>query len=215
MNQPYDPRNRYGDQSGWYHDPQAPGAYRQHDGLPAQPPAYSPPPSKLPMLVAAALVLVLAVGVTLFLVLRDERTVAAGGGGQPDTPSAIEVTQQFFQAVDDVDEKGMTEIARGDINDDIQDIVEQGGTDEVTFADGTLVDDGSKTVDDVKVAVVLWGLADVPGEYGGDLELSVGLLDDGDGYRVCSIDDDPGAGSIDELVVAWADEFEDYCDYEA
>jgi hypothetical protein len=245
MNQPYDPQTPYGDRYGGgnesygngagpqqhYGQPeygQQPdhgrqGAYGQPAqggygfGHPAQPPSHSPQPpkSKVPIAIAAGLVAVLGIGVTLFLVLRDDSTTGGGGGGRPTAP---EITAQFFQAVDDVDEDGMQAVARGDVLDDIEDIVDQGGTDVVTFTDGELIADRSKQTDDVEVAIVVWELDD-PTESDSSIQLSVGLLDDGDGYKVCYIDDpsdDIGKGddkAVDGLVDDWADEFAEHCDY--
>lgn len=197
---------------------QAPNQY----GHGQQPPR--PPKSRLPIFIAAGLVVVLAIGVTLFLVLRDDAKTAGGGGGGNDLPTAPEITTQFFQAVDDVDEDAMSAIARGDVLDDVDEIIEQGGTDLVTFADGELIADGAKQVDDVGIAVVVWEIED-PTESQNSFQLSVGLLDedDGDGYKVCYIDDPSGDtgeiskgddSAMDALVDDWEDEYAKRCDYQ-
>lgn len=234
MNQPYDPSSPYHEQYGGPYEPQAygsqgygpaqpgggyagvgqPGPGQPGYGYPQPPPPPQPPRSKLPIILAAGLVVVLAIGVTLFLVLRDGDSTAGGNGGgkEPGGSSPVEVTAQFFEAVDAVDEKVMNEIARGDMEDDVDDIIAQGGTDEVAFASGQVVDDASTKIDNVEIAVVVWDLTDVPDDLG-ETTLAVGLLDDGDGYQVCHIDD-ATSGGIDDMLDEWADEFEEYCDYQ-
>lgn len=195
-----------------YEPPGGQGGFGSDPGQP------QPPRSKVPMLVAAGLVVALAIGVTLFLVLRDDPKTPGGGGTA--APSAAEITGQFFQAVDDVDENDMKKVARGDMLDDIQEIIDEGGTEQVKFTDGESIADAAKQVDDVEIAVVVWELTDVPVGESDTIQLEVGLLDDGDGFKVCHIkdsdalidagDDEAAGGLVDD----WAAEYAEHCAYQ-
>lgn len=214
MNQPYPPAPGYGPPGQYPPGGPAPyGAAQQQPGYPQN--GYGPPPKKsnLPIWIAAGLVLALGIGVGLFFLLRGDDSGGSGPGPQA-APTPKEVTKSFFTAVDARDEEGMLDNARGDVEGDI-DLIMSGEADALglKFADGQSTDDAAKKVDDVELAVVVWKLNDVPDDLDTDeAELGVALLDDGDGFEVCAIDDVNGS-SAKEILEEFEGEFETACDY--
>lgn len=225
MNQPYQPGNPYG------HDPYPNEPYGQADpyaqqydvAYPAQQPyqAQQPaqyagpgqqPPKKsnLPMFIAAGLVVALAIGLTLFFVLRDDSKETAGGDPSS-LPTSKEVTESFFKAVDAKDEDKMRKLGRGDVEGDIDNIMDADTT-AVKFGDGKVIDSALKKVDGIRLAVVTWLVNDPPDGQEDDAELAVALLDDGDGFQICKIDGSDG-DSANETMSNFETDYESDCEY--
>lgn len=229
MSQPRDPNNRYDDPQFFVYVPQQhpgplqDGAPAQYGYRPADPalPAYRPADaygtarprsSWLPIYLASALVLLLAIGVTLFLALRDDATTSGGPEPVPDAPSAVDVTKAFLVAVDDQDEPAVKGMSRGEVLEELDEVLSAQDYD-IVLASGNLLDDAQKEVGDVEIAVVLWEVVDVPEDLADqETNLAVSLLDEGDGYQVCYVDDADGK-SITTLMSQWEDDFAQSCDY--
>lgn len=168
---------------------------------------YGPPPpqrSKLPIWIALGVVVALAAGIGLFFLLRDGDSgggTASGPSTTVSAPGPEEVTKSFFEAVDAMDEKGMQENARGEVEDDIEQIMDGGAEDlGISFSDGSATDSVTKEVDDIELAVVIWELQNLPDDFPSDQgELTVFLLDDGDGFKICQIDTPYGPEAKDVL----------------
>ncbi|WP_166741640.1 hypothetical protein [Cumulibacter soli] len=156
--------------------------------------------------------LVLAIVVALILVLRDPSTKAgapagSGPGGESDP---AEVTQSVMTALDDGDASAIAELSRGEVVVQLEQILDS-GTMGVTFGTGHVLDETSEDVDDGQIAIVVWEVVDVPTELDTyETYLVVGLLDDGDGYQVCHIDD-PMGESTSSLMSDWEDDYEMAC----
>lgn len=223
MSQPYPP----GPNGQGPHQPYADQyevSYPPQTGHPQQSQGYGPPPagqhpqpgpqrSKAPIWIAAGLVLALAIGLTVYFLVRG----GSGGEKKGETeaaPTPEEITKTFFTAVDAKDEQGMKDAARGDVEGDIDEIMDGGAeTLGVEFAKGKSTDDAAKKTDGVDLAVVVWELEDIPDDLDpGEVSLGVGLLDDGDGYQVCKIDETDGASAKD-ILQEFEDEYEEVCDY--
>lgn len=216
MNQPYRP-DPYGQQYEVSYPP--PPGYggpppSVHGSWPApqQQPAHSR--SKLPILVAAGVALLLVIGLTLFFVLRDSSATA--GGGAPGKAGPKSVVKSFFVAVDKLDEGDLKKYARGDLEDDLDDIMDGGAQQSgVEFANGTASDLATKKTDGLHLAVVLWSLDDVP-DYvdSDDFALVVALLDEGDGFQICKIESlEGGTESAADLLEEFEYDYESTCDY--
>lgn len=195
-----------------------PGPHGGGYGTPPPPPGGygAPPPSKLPIWIALGVVVALAAGIGLFFLLRDGDSggTTAGGSTTVSAPGPEEVTKSFFEAVDAMDEKGMKENARGEVEDDIQSIMDGDAEDlGVIFSEGQVIDSTSKEVDDVELAVVIWELDEMPEDVpAGDTGLAVMLLDEGDGYQVCQIDA-PYGPEADEVLDDFELSYEEDCEY--
>lgn len=204
----------YGPQYGGQPGPQ-PGPYGGQPG----PGGYGPPPqrSKLPIWIATGLVVALAAGLGLFFLLRDDDSgngTEAGSSTTVSAPGPEEVTMSFFEAVDAMDEEGMKDNARGEVEDDIDDIMDGEVQDlGVTFSEGNATDSATKEVDDVELAVVIWELDELPDDIPADqAELAVALLDDGDGFRICQIDA-PYESDAKDVLEEFELTYEDDCAY--
>jgi len=165
--------------------------------------------------IAAGVIVALAVGLSAFFLFRegDGKTAAGKPGSAGQDRTAEQVTKAFFEAVDDLDEKAMKDVTRGEVRDEIKYIMKSGGnTYGVVFGDGKVTDTADKQVGDASLAVVIWevvlDLPDVPSEAG---ELAVALLDDGDGFKICAVQED--TVDAEEAMEEFAGDFEEICDY--
>ncbi|WP_153505970.1 hypothetical protein [Cumulibacter manganitolerans] len=172
--------------------------------------------SRAPLGIAALAVLALAVGLTVLLLLRSPARVSGTGAAATTggASAAEQVTAEFFAAVDEKDEGAMKDRGRGDILEDIEMIVDgEPVPDGLHFAEGSATESTTAAVDGVRIAAVAWELDDPPEGITDDATLTVRLLDDGDGYRICDIDGS-GSASVAGVLKGFENEYEDICDYQ-
>ena len=159
------PPEGYGQQppAGYGHPSQGQYAGAQWQG--GQPPKKS---NKMLIIVAAVTVVVVGVATTLILLLT--------GGSDPK-----ETVEDFMAAVDAKDKSTITDLTRGDLSDDISSIL--GAESEIDFGSGTVGEVYEETVGKGDAAIVDFTLT----AQGETENVDILLLDDGDGYQLCSI----------------------------
>ena len=179
-----------------YAQPQAgygygqPGQYAA--GQPGTPWASEAPPkksnNKLPLIIAAAVVVVVGVATTLILVLT----------GGSDSKAAV---TDFMAAVDAKDKSTLSTLARGNMADQVSDIMTSGV--QFKYSEGSVGNVSETKISDGQVKGLPAGDAVVM-DYsltykGKSQKLQILLFDDGDGYQLCDVGECPTPNIKDDL----------------
>ncbi|GAB3295950.1 hypothetical protein EK0264_14655 [Epidermidibacterium keratini] len=181
--------------------------YEQQYGYgPAGPSGAPPKKSKAPIFIALGVVLLLAVGVTLFFVLRDNDNEADGGGGGTSTSSAPppptssdaeNLAADFFQAVDDKDTATLDGMTRGEVVDDLSGI-EDSGDINFDFASGEAANAETASVEEGTLAVVDWQLTD-SGETASLYVLMLSETSEYPEFKVCAVESNDDSYSMSDF----------------
>ena len=188
--QPYD--QSYGQQPayGQPYDQQ----YGYGPGGPGGPGGPPPKKSKLPIFIALGVVVLLAVGVTLFLVLRDGDNEAGPDGGTttssapapPTDTDAEQTAYTFFEAVDNKDTATLDAMTRGEVVDDLAGLEDSDDVD-IEFSTGKAIEWEVSEVDEGTLGFVAWEMF-YQGESGTLFVLMLSEKSEYPDFKVCAVE---------------------------